>query len=35
MYCNWQKVSKDNLSTKWGLISTTDEQNFDKYSSSI
>ena len=30
-----KQVSKDNLSTKWGVISTTDEQNFDKYSSSI
>ena len=28
-------ISKDNLSTRWGVIPTTDEQNFDKYCSSI
>ena len=30
-----KSISKDNLSTRWGVISTTDEQNFDKYCSSI
>ena len=30
-----KKISKDSLSTRWGVISTTDEQNFDKYCSSI
>ena len=30
-----KEISKDNLSTKWGVISTTDKQIFDKYCNSI
>ena len=29
------QISKDNLSTRWSVISRMDEQSFDKYCSSI